>query len=148
MNEIVPFHGTAVVTGGRPNIRALIKHYLAPYSAAEPFRDLIKAVRKNSTAAGAIRKAAAGRIQAVTDARDRMSVATLAPDEEDVRAVIAAMLMTFPTPPTETSSFFIDALVLELREPDDGEAYRCRRSPAPPGRCGAPSPSRPRSRRS
>lgn len=133
MSEIVPFHGTAIANG-RPDIRATLKHYAAPYSAAEPFQDLIETVKKNSTparrsnnqrpsAAIAIRKAVAGRIDAVSDARDRLSVIKLAPDEPDVRALIGAMLMTFPASPTETSSFFVDALVLELLEPEGGDPY-------------------------
>jgi hypothetical protein len=133
MSEIVPFHGTAIANG-RPDIRAMLKHYAAPYSAAEPFQDLIETVRKNSTparrsnnqrpsAAIAIHKAVAGRIDAVSDARDRLSVAMLAPDEEDVRGIIGATMLAFHAPPTETSSFFVDALVMELREPDVGRPF-------------------------
>jgi hypothetical protein len=51
MNEIVPFHGVNLVTAGRPDIRALTRHYLAPFQAAVPFEDLIETVRKNSTPA-------------------------------------------------------------------------------------------------
>src|SRR5271169_1768131 len=87
MNEIVPFHGVSLATaGGRPNIRAMVKHFMQPYSAAEPFADLIQALKHNYTpeirrcrnrrpgAAIAIHKAVAGRIDAVSDARDRLSV--------------------------------------------------------------------------
>jgi hypothetical protein len=121
-------------TGGRPNIRALIKHFTQPYGEAEPFHELIQTVKRNSTprrrskcearsAAISIRKAVAGRIQAVTDARDRLSVVLLAPEEDTVRSLLAAMMMVFPTPPTEASGYMVDAMVLEIREPDDGEAY-------------------------
>jgi hypothetical protein len=136
MNEVVSFHGNAdaLATGGRPDIRAMVKHFMKPYSAAEPFRDLIRTVQLNSTparrsrnqrpsAAIAIRKAVAGHIDAVSNAIDHLSVVMLAPDEPDVRALIAAMLMAFPVPPTETSSFFVDALVLELLEPDGIDPY-------------------------
>ena len=50
MNEIVPFHGVSLATaGGRPDIRAMFKHFMEPYGAAESFADLIEIVRKNST---------------------------------------------------------------------------------------------------
>jgi hypothetical protein len=134
MSHVVPFHGLAAVTSGRLDIRAVIKHCTAPYSAAEPFADLIEVVRKNSTtarrscnqrpsAAIEIHNAVAGHIEAVSDARDHLSVVRLAPDEENVRAVIGAMLMVFPTPPTETAGYFVDTLVMELREPEADEPY-------------------------
>jgi hypothetical protein len=49
MNAVIPFHSTAIASAGRPDIRAMMRHYAAPYSAAEPFADLIEMVRKNST---------------------------------------------------------------------------------------------------
>jgi hypothetical protein len=154
MNEILPFHGVTLATAGRPDIRAMMQHFTAPYRAAVPFQDLIQTVQLNSTparrssnqrpsAAIAIRNAVAGHIDEVVRARDRLSVAMLAPDEEDVRAVIAAMMMVFPAPPTETSSFFVDALVMELREPDVGDRcprrHRSRSSWHPSGSIGGGS---------
>jgi hypothetical protein len=129
MSEIVPFHGTAVATAGRPDIRAMFKHYMAPDSAAEPFEDMIETVRKNSTparrsnnqrpsAAIAIRNAVAGHTGAVRKAVEYLSVAMLAPNEEDVRGILGAMMVVFHTQPTQTSGHFIDALVMELCEPE------------------------------
>jgi hypothetical protein len=135
MNDIVPFHGVAVATAGRLDVRAMVKHFTQPFKAAGPFSDLIEVLKHNYTpqirrcrnrrrpAAIAINRAVAGRLDAVSEARDRLSVIMLAPDEQDVRALIGAMMMVFPSPPTETSSFLIDALVLELREPEADEPY-------------------------
>ena len=135
MSEIVPFHGTAVATAGRLDIRAMVKHFMQPYSAAEPFADLIEVLKHNYTpeirrcrnrrrpAAIAIHKAVAGRIDAVSDARDRLSVVRLAPDEEDVRQILGAMMLVFHAQPTPTSAFFIDTLVMELQEPEDGQPF-------------------------
>jgi hypothetical protein len=134
MNAIAPFHGVTITTAGRPDIRAMFKHFLAPYSAAEPFEELIETVRKNSMAARrssnqrpsaaiAIRKAVAGHIDAVSKARDALGIAMLAPDEADVRRILGAMMMTFHAQPTPTSAFFIDTLVMELREPEAGRPF-------------------------
>jgi hypothetical protein len=135
MSEIVPFHGLAAVTSGRLDIRAMMRHYAAPYALAEPFADLIKVLKLNYSpeicrcrnrrrpAAIAIHKAVAGRIDAVSHARDRLSVVKLAPDEEDVRALIGAMMMAFHAQPTQTSGFFIDTLVMELREPEVDQPF-------------------------
>jgi hypothetical protein len=135
MNEIAPFHGVNLATAGRPNIRAIVKHYAAPYSAAEPFADLIEKVRTNSTpeirrcknrrpgAAIAILKAVAGRLDAVSEARDRLSVVILAPDEPEVRQIIGAMFAAFHAQPTPTSEYFIDTLVMELMEPEAGHPF-------------------------
>ena len=135
LHVIVPFHGVSLATaGGRPDIRAMFKHFMEPYGAAESFADLIEIVRKNSTptrrsknqgpsAAIAINRAVAGRIDAVSNARDHLGVVMLAPDEADIRQILGAMLMAFPIPPTETSGFFIDALTMELMEPDVDQPY-------------------------
>jgi hypothetical protein len=135
MNELVSFHGVSLATAGRLDVRAMVKHFAQPFEATGPFLDLIEVLKRNYTleirrcrnrrrpAAVAIHKAVAGRIDAVSDARDRLSVIKLAPDEPDVRALIGAMMMTFPAPPTEISSFFVDALVMELREPDAGDPF-------------------------
>ena len=135
MSEIVPFHGIAVATAGRLDVRAMTRHSTAPFGAAEPFADLIETVRKNSTpeirrcknrrpgAAIAIRKAVAGRLDAVGDALDRLSVVMLAPDEENVRQILGAMMLVFHAQPTPTSGFFMDALVMDLREPEDGHPF-------------------------
>jgi hypothetical protein len=134
MNEIVPFHGVNLATAGRLDIRAMMQHFTAPYSAAVPFQDLIETVRKNSTpsrrsknqrpsAAIEIHNAVAGHIDAVSKARDALGIAMLAPDEADVRQILGAMMLVFHAPPTQTSSFFIDALVMELREPEVDQPY-------------------------
>lgn len=135
MNAIAPFHGVTIATAGRPDIRAMFRHYLAPYSVAEPFEDLIETVRKNSTpeirrcknrrpgAAIAIHRAVAGHIDAVSKARDALGIAMLAPDEADVRQILGAMMLVFHAPPTQTAGYFIDTLVLELREPDVGYPF-------------------------
>jgi galactose-1-phosphate uridylyltransferase len=136
MNAIAPFHGTAIVTAGRPDIRAMMQHFTAPYRAAVPFEDLIQTVKLNSTparrsknqrlsAAMAIRKAVAGHIGAVRKAVEYLSVAMIAPDEEDVRQILGAMMLVFHSQPTQTSGFFIDTLVMELREPEQ-IAAECR----------------------
>src|ERR1700730_16041928 len=99
MNAMTPFHGTAIATAGRPDIRALVKHYAAPFQAAVPFEDLIETVRKNSTparrsknqrpsAAIEIRNAVAGHTGAVRKAVEYLGVVMLAPDEEDVRQIL------------------------------------------------------------
>jgi hypothetical protein len=135
MSEIVPFHGVSLATGGRPNIRAIIKHFTQPFEATKPFLDVIEVVKINYTpvvqrcrnrrpgAAIAIRKAVAGRLDAIEDARDRLGVAMLAPDEENVRQILGAMMLVFHAPPTPTSGFFIDALVMELQEPEVGQPF-------------------------
>jgi hypothetical protein len=51
MNAITPFHGTALATTGRLDIRAMTRHYTAPYRAAVPFQDLIQTIKRNSTPA-------------------------------------------------------------------------------------------------
>ena len=137
MNEVVPFHGNAaaLTTGGRPNIRAIAKHFTQPFKETRPFLDLIKVIKINFTpevqhcrnrgpgAAIAIRKAVAGRLDAISDARDRLSVALLVPDEDDVRLVLAAMMLAFHAQPTPSSGFFMDTLVMELREPEAGRPF-------------------------
>jgi hypothetical protein len=137
MNEVVSFHGNAaaLTTGGRLNIRAIVKHFTQPFEATGPFSDVIEVLKINYTpevqhcrnrgpgAAIAIRKAIAGRLDAISDARDRLSVAMLAPDEEDVRQILAAMLLAFHAQPATTSGFFIDVMVLELREPETGQPF-------------------------
>jgi hypothetical protein len=134
MNAMTPFHGTALAAAGRLDIRAMTRHYLAPFEAAVPFEDLIQTVKRNSTtarrsknqsasAAIAIHRAVAGHIDAVSKARDALGVAMLAPDEEDVRQILGAMMLVFHAQPTPTSGFFVDALVLELREPDAGYPF-------------------------
>jgi hypothetical protein len=137
MNGIVPFHGGAAIitaAAGRPDIRAMVKHFMQPYGAAQPFANIVEIVRRNSTpsrrgknegrsAAIEIRKAVAGHLDAVVKARDHLSVVRLAPDESDVRGIIGAMMMVFHAPATETSSFFVDVLVLELREPEVGDPF-------------------------
>jgi hypothetical protein len=132
MSALIPFHGTAaaLATGGRPDIRAMVKHFTQPYSAAVPFADLIETVRRNGTparrsrnqrpsAAIEIHNVVAGHIDAVSKAVESLSVVLLAPDEADVREILGAMMLAFHAPPTPTSGFFIDALVMELQEPGD-----------------------------
>jgi hypothetical protein len=135
MNEIVPFHSVTLATAGcRPDIRAMMQHFTAPYRAAVPFQDLIETVKRNSTpsrrsknqrlsAAIAIHNAVAGHVDAVSKARDALGIAMLAPDEADVRQILGAMMLVFHAPPTETASFFVDALVMELREPEVDRPY-------------------------
>jgi hypothetical protein len=137
MNEIVPFHGNAVTlaTDGRLDVRAMMQHFTAPYRAAAPFHDVIQTIKLNSTpeirrcknrrpgAAIAIRKAVAGHIDAVVRARDRLSVVMLAPDEPEVRLIIGTMFAAFHAPPTPTSEYFIDTLVMELMEPEAGQPF-------------------------
>jgi hypothetical protein len=136
MNEVVPFHGNAVAlaTDGRLDVRALMNHCLSPFEATVPFEDLIETVRKNSTparrsknqrqsAAIAIRKAVAGHTSAIRSAMHDLSIASLAPDEPDVRQLIGVMFRAFHAQPTQTSEFFIDTLVMELMEPDVGRPY-------------------------
>jgi hypothetical protein len=129
MNAIATIHGgNAIATDGQLDVRAMMRHYTAPFEAAVPYEDVIEIVRKSTTrarksknerrsAAIAIGKAAAGHLDAITEARDRLSVALTPPDEEDIRAVIAAMLMAFPdAQPTTASPRFIDTLTMEIRE--------------------------------
>jgi hypothetical protein len=134
MNQIVPFHGTAVATAGRLDVRAMMKHYTAPYSAAVPFQDLIQTIKRNTTparrsnnqrlsAAIEIHNAVANHAGAVRKAVEYLSVAMLAPDEEDVRQILGAMMMAFHAQPTQTSGFFVDTLVMELREPEAGQPF-------------------------
>lgn len=137
MSELVSFHGNAatLATGGRPNIRAIVTHFTQPFKETQPFLDVIEVVRINYTpavqrcrnrrpgAAIAIRKAVAGRLDAISDLRDRLSVAMLAPDEEDVRVILAAMMLAFNEQPATTSGFFIDVMVLELREPENDDPF-------------------------
>jgi hypothetical protein len=133
MNELVPFHA-AFATTGQINVRAMMRHYAEPFSAAEPFRDLIKAIERNSTparrsknqapsAALEIHKAAAGHVDAVLKAVEYLSVARMAPDEGDIRQIVAAMMMAFHAQPTPNSEILIDVLVAEWQEPDVGDPF-------------------------
>jgi hypothetical protein len=45
----------------------------------------------------------------------------LAPDEPEVRQIIGAMFVAFHAQPTPTWEYFVDALVMELMEPDVGD---------------------------
>jgi hypothetical protein len=134
MNAITPFHGINIATAARLDIRAMMHHYLAPFQAAVPFEDLIETVRKNSTPARrsnnqrpsaviAIRNAVAGHTGAVSKALERLSVAMLAPDEEDIRQILGTMMLIFHAQPTPTAGLFIDTLVMELREPEAGQPF-------------------------
>jgi hypothetical protein len=131
--EIVPFHsGVKIATvGGRLDIVALFRHFLAPYAASQPFAGLIEIVKRNGPearscrnrrhgAALAITRAVANHADEIREAIEHLSLAMSAPNEENVRGIIGAMMMVYPNAtPTETSSYFIDALVMELTEPDD-----------------------------
>lgn len=157
MNALTPFHGVtlATVADGRFNVRALMQHYLAPYAAAQPFADVTETVKRNSTpevrrcknrrpgAAIAILKAVAGRIDAVSEARDRLSVARLAPDEENIRQILGAMFAAFHAQPTTTSEYFVDALVMELMEPEAGDPFSLPAVAAAARECWSTLPSPP-----
>jgi hypothetical protein len=154
MNALTTFHGNAVAPAGRLDIRVMMRHYTAPFQAAVPFADVIEIVRRNSTparrsknqapsAAIAIRKSVANHVDAVVSARDHLSVVKLAPDEENVRQILGAMMMVFPAPPTETSSFFVDALVMELREPEVGDPFSLPAVAAAARECWSTLPSPP-----
>ena len=91
---------------------------MEPYGVAVPFDDLTEVLKINYTpevGAGigdqALRSPSArpslAVIGAVSDARDRLSVIRLAPDRQDVRALIGAMMTVRRQ--AETSSFFVDA---------------------------------------
>jgi hypothetical protein len=136
--EIVPFHsGVKLATSdGRLDIRAMFRHFMAPFSAAVPFEDLIEVVKENSTAdvrrcrnrrpgaAIAIHRAVTNHADAVREAMDHLSVAMTAPNEENIRGIVGAMMMVFPNAqPTESSGYLIDMLVLELREPEVGYPF-------------------------
>jgi hypothetical protein len=47
----------------------------------------------------------------------------LAPDEEDVRQILGAMMMAFHSQPTRSAEFFIDALVMEVMEPEGCDPF-------------------------
>jgi hypothetical protein len=137
MNAIVPFHHVNIATsGGRLDIRAMVRHYLAPFTAAKPFADIIETVRANSSAAIrrcrnrrpgaaiAINRAVANYATALEQAIDQLSIALLAPDEENIRGIVGAMMLAFPNAtPTETAGYFVDALVLELKEPGSDDPF-------------------------
>jgi hypothetical protein len=127
MNQLVAFHGKAIT--GHLNVADMVRHYLAPYDAAEPFDGLIETVRMNSTparrsknqrrsAAIEIRRAVAGHTKAIRRAQSALGIAMLAPDEEDVRQILALMFSTFQTPPSATSMVMIDTLIMELMADD------------------------------
>jgi hypothetical protein len=137
MNQIVAFHGNAgaLAAGGRLDVRAMVRHYLAPFEAAVPFEDVIDVVRRNSTprrrsrneapsAAIAIRKVVSTHVKAsIRKAQHYLGIAMLPPDEPDVRQVIGVMFRAFHAEPTPTSEYFIDAPVMELMEPDVGRPF-------------------------
>jgi hypothetical protein len=137
MNQIVPFHGNAVAlaTGGRLNVAAMVKHYLAPFESAVPFEAVIEAVKRNSTpgrrrkneapsAAIAIRKVVSTHVKAsIRKAQHYLGIAMLAPDEADVRQIIGVMFGAFHAEPTPASEFFVDMLVMELMQPVVGDRF-------------------------
>ncbi|HEY6734353.1 MAG TPA: hypothetical protein VI256_11250 [Roseiarcus sp.] len=131
MNQIVPFHGNAVAlaAGGRLNVAAMVKHYLAPFESAVPFADLIERVKRNSaprrrgkneapSAAIAIRRATANHVQAIRKAQHYLGIAMRPPNEADVRQILGVMFGAFHAEPTATSELLVDVLVMELMADD------------------------------
>lgn len=135
MNAMVPFRDNAIAlaTDGL-NVRALMKHCLSPFETAVPFEALIETIRRNSTparrsrnqrqsAAIEIRKAVSGHVKAIRKAQHDLGVAMRQPEEICVRQVLGVMFGLFNAEPTATSEHFVDALTMELVEPDAGPAY-------------------------
>jgi hypothetical protein len=98
MNELATFHGgtaITITTAGSADIIAIVRHFTEPFQAAQPFQDVIETIKRNSTprrrsrsegrsAAIEIRGAVTDQmLEAITVARNRISVALTPPDEED-----------------------------------------------------------------
>jgi hypothetical protein len=144
-------HGGAVGAAGRLDVRALVRHYLAPFKAAEPFRDTIETIGRSKFAtqrnthgelialsswkteqqkgwaikdALAISEAIAGRLHAVAEAGDALDEAMVPPPEVNIRAIVGAMLSIMRgSKPSEADVLFVDAVVMELMEPETGEPF-------------------------
>lgn len=82
----------------------------APYKAAEPYRDIIETVGRNSmstrgspserrVAALAVRKAVAGNEAAVLEGINGLNIAMMEPDKEQIRLILG-MLSVFRSKPT------------------------------------------------
>jgi hypothetical protein len=147
-NVTTPHGGT--VGAGRLDARAM-RRYLAPFKAAEPFRDAVETIDRCSFAtqrntkgdlialspawntpdqqqaaikhAVAIRKAVAGHLDAVSSVVDALDEAMVPPTEGVIRVILGVLLSVLRSKPTEGAELYIDALVWELMEPDTGEPF-------------------------
>jgi hypothetical protein len=146
-SNISAHHGGAVGAAGRLDVRAMMRHYLAPFKAAEPWRDTLETIGRSSFATQrnchdklialsstwntpekkhwAIKDALAIRdavtdLGAVWEAADALDEAMAPPPEEIIRAILGAMLSILRAKPTEGAEIYVDALVWELTDSDAG----------------------------
>jgi hypothetical protein len=149
-SNVTTHHGGAVGAAGHFDVRAMMRHYLAPFKAAEPWRDMIETIGRSGFAtqrcdgelialspvwntpekkrlaikdALAIRQAVAGHLDAVWEAAEALDEAMEPPPEEIIRAILGAMLSVLRGKPNEGAELYIDALVWALTEPDSGEPF-------------------------
>jgi hypothetical protein len=124
---------------GHVDVRAILRHYLPAFKAAEPWREIHiprvinaegeileihpwrkpEAPEKAITAALQIRDAIY--LPDVWDAEDELNELMAPPPEENIRAMLIAMLSVLKSKPTEGAPIYIDALVFELTEPETGQ---------------------------
>jgi hypothetical protein len=150
MSDITTHGGGAVGAVGRFDVRGAMRHYLAPFKAAEPWRDTYDIVdrcryttqRDTNDAlialhpsrspkerglaikeALAIREAVRPHLEAINEAHDALDEAMAPAPEEIIRATLGAMLSILRAKPTEGAQLYVDGLVWELIEPDSGNPF-------------------------
>jgi hypothetical protein len=148
-NDISSTHsGGAVGTVGRFDVRAAMRQLLAPFKAADPWRDLSDICERCSYAtqrdatddhglialhpwrtaeekgwairdALTIRVAVGPHLEAINDVlHDDLEEAMKPAPEEIIRAILGAMLSILRIKPTEGAEVYIDAMVWALMEPE------------------------------
>jgi hypothetical protein len=124
----------------------MMRHYLASFKAAEPWRETLAEIDRHEGGiqrdcngglcalhewnkpkekqwaiadALAVRKAI-GPLGPVWEAADALDEAMAPAPEEIIRAILGVMLSILRAKPTEGAEIYVDALVLELTEPETG----------------------------
>jgi hypothetical protein len=148
--EITSSSSGAVGAVGRFDVRAAMQQYLAPFKAAEPWHDTYNIVDRCRWAtqrattgaltalaqwrspkekalavkeALAVRKAVLPHLDALDDATFALGCAMEPAPEEIIRAILGAMLMVLRGKPNEGAEVYVDALVWELMEPENGQPF-------------------------
>jgi hypothetical protein len=142
--------GGAVGTAGRLDVRAMMRHYLVPFKAIEPWKHALAvaeqckwgidrdvhgemyALRAKESYPGqkarAVKDALAIReatcpISTVREAAAAVFETIQPPSEDELRLLIGTMLDGFRAKPTESAAVYIDAMVFMLLEPESGEPF-------------------------
>jgi len=149
-SNITDYHSGAIGAAGHFDVRAAMRHYLAPFKAAEPWYDTYNIVDRcrwatQRATTGAltalapwrspkekalavkealtVRKAVLPHLDALDDATFALGEAMGPAPEEIIRAILGAMLSVLRGKPNEGAGIYIDALVWELMEPEVGEPF-------------------------